>query len=81
MREYIIDGRPGYGPQRFFKAVRNLLIKILQENKNTKTKMIFICKMQRTDLKTGEIIEIDADFHSEIEKILQKPMKINYWMK
>ena len=69
-REYIIDGRPGYGPQRFFKAVRNLLIKILQENKNTKTKMIFICKMQRTDLKTGEIIEIDADFHSEIEKNL-----------
>ena len=70
VREYIIDGRPGYGPQRFFKAVRNLLIKILQENKNTKTKMIFICKMQRTDLKTGEIIEIDADFHSEIEKNL-----------
>ena len=66
-REKIIDGRAGYGPQRFFEAVRNLLIKILQENKNTKTKMILICKMQRTDLRTGEIIEIDADFHSEIE--------------
>ena len=74
-REYIIDGRPGYGPQRFFKAVRNLLIKILQENKNTKTKMIFICKMQRTDLKTGEIIEIDADFHSEIEKNLAETVE------
>ena len=71
-REKIIDGRPGYGPQRFFKAVRNLLIKILQENKNTKTKMIFICQMQRTDLKTGEIIEINADFHSEIEKNLEE---------
>ena len=70
VREYIIDGRTGYGPQRFFESVRDLLIKILQENKNTKTKMIFICKMQRTDLKTGEIIEIDADFHSEIEKNL-----------
>ena len=69
-REYIIDGKPGYGPQRFLKAVRNLLIKILEENKNSKTKMIFICKMQRTDLKTGEIIEIGADFHSEIEKNL-----------
>ena len=66
-REYIIDGRAGYGPQRFFEAVRNLLIKILEENKNSKTKMILICKMQRTDLRTGEIIEIDADFHSEIE--------------
>ena len=25
-REKIIDGRAGYGPQRFFEAVRNLLI-------------------------------------------------------
>ena len=35
VREYIIDGRTGYGPQRFFESVRDLLIKILQENKNT----------------------------------------------
>ena len=71
-REYIIDGRAGYDPQRFFEAVRNLLIKILQENKNTKTKVILNCKMQRTDLKTGEIIEVDAEFHSEIEINLEK---------
>ena len=77
-REYIIDGRPGYGPQRFFKAVRNLLIKILQENKNTKTKIIFICQMQKTDLKTGEIIEVDAEFHSEIEKNLAETDEKNY---
>ena len=66
-REKIIDGKPGYEPKRLFQKTRNLLIKILEENKNTKTKMIFICQMQRTDLKTGETIEVDADFHSEIE--------------
>ena len=66
-REKIIDGKPGYDPKRFFQKTRNLLIKILEENKNTKTKMIFICQMQRTDLKTGETIEVEADFHSEIE--------------
>ena len=66
-REKIIDGKPGYDPKRFFQKTRDLLIKIFKENKNTKTKMIFICQMQRTDLKTGETIEIDADFHSEIE--------------
>ena len=66
-REKIIDGKRGYEPKRFFQKTRNLLIKILEENKNTKTKMIFICQMQRTDLKTGETIEVDADFHSEIE--------------
>ena len=81
VREYIIEGRSGYDPQRFFEAVRDLLIKILQENKNTKTKMIFICKMQRTDLRTGEIIEVSADFHSEIEKNLAETDEINYWIK
>ena len=66
-REKIIDGKPGYEPKRFFLKTRDLLIKIFKENKNTKTKMIFICQMQRTDLKTGETIEVVADFHSEIE--------------
>ena len=36
VREYIIDGKTGYDPQRFFEAVRNLVLKILKENKNTK---------------------------------------------
>ena len=69
-REKIIDGKPGYDPKTFFQKTKNILIKIFKENKNTKTKMIFVCQMQRTDLKTGETIEIDADFHSEIEKNL-----------
>ena len=71
VREYIIDGKLGYDPQRFFEAVRNLVLKILKENKNTKVKMILNCKMQRTDLSTGEIIEVDAEFHSEIETNLK----------
>ena len=66
-REKIIDGKPGYDPKTFFQKTRNILIKIFKENKNTKTKMILVCQMQRTDLKTGETIEVDADFHSDIE--------------
>ena len=34
VREYISDGKTGYDPQRFFEAVRNLVLKILKENKN-----------------------------------------------
>ena len=71
VREYIIDGKTGYDPQRFFEAVRNLVLNILKENKNTKVKMILNCKMQRTDLRTGEIVEVDAEFHSEIETNLK----------
>ena len=66
-REKIIDGKPGYDPKTFFQKTRNMLIKFFQENKNTKMKMILICQMQKTDLTTGETIEIEADFHSDIE--------------
>ena len=45
VREKIIDGKTGYDPQSFFEAARNLILKILRENKNTKTKMILNCKM------------------------------------
>ena len=66
-REKIIEGKPGYDPKTFFKKTRNMLIKFFQENQNTKMKMILICQMQKTDLTTGETIEIEADFHSDIE--------------
>ena len=66
-REYIIDGKPGYDPQKSFETIKSLILKILGENKNTKVKMILNCKMQRTDLRTGKIDEIVADFHSKIE--------------
>ena len=64
---YIIYGKPGYDSRKFFEAVKNLVLKILRENKNTKVKMILNCKMRRKDLKTGEIDEVVADFHSKIE--------------
>ena len=33
--------------------------------------MILNCKMQRTDLRSGEIVKVDAEFHSNIETILE----------
>ena len=66
-REKIIDGKPGYDPKTFFQKTRNILIKFFKENKNAKMKMILICQMQKTDLTTGDTIEVEADFHSDIE--------------
>ena len=51
VREQIIDGKPGYDPQRFFEAVRNLVLKILKENIGTKVKMILACKMEKIRFK------------------------------
>ena len=67
VREKIIDGQPGFDPKSFFAAIRNLVLEILPKNTPTKVKMILACKMKKTDLKTNEEIEIDTEFHSEIE--------------
>ena len=66
VRQFTIDGKLGYDPQTFFEAIRNLVLEILRENKNTKLKLILNCRMERINSRTGEIVEVDADFHSEI---------------
>ena len=71
-RQFTIDGKSGYDPQTFLEAVKNLVLQILRDNRKTKVKLILKCKMQRTDLATGEIDEVDADFHSKIEENLER---------
>ena len=71
VREKIIEGKPGYDPKSFFEATRNIIMKILRENIRTKTKMILACKMEKSDLKSGNTINIDTTFHSEIETNLE----------
>ena len=70
-RQFKIDGKSGYDPQTFLEAVRNLVLQILRDSRKTKVKLILKCKMQRTDLATGEIDKVDADFHSEIGENLE----------
>ena len=53
--------------KHFFRKPEIFSLNFFQENKNTKMKMILICQMQKTDLTTGETIEVEADFHSDIE--------------
>ena len=71
VRQFTIDGKSGYDPQTFLEAERNLVLQILRDNRKTKVKLILKCKMQRTDLVTGKIDEVDVDFYSEIEENLE----------
>ena len=70
-RRFTIDEKRGYDPQTFLNALRNLVLQFFRDNKNTKVKLILKCKMQRTDLVTSRVDEVDADFHSEIEENLE----------
>ena len=70
-RQFTIDGKPCYDPQTFFEAIRGLVLEILRKNKNIKLKLILNCKMKRINLRTDEIVKVDAEFHSEIETNLE----------
>ena len=66
-RQYVIDGKDGYSPKDFLSAVKPKVVEKLKENKQTKTKMILNCEMERTIMSSGEVIQDPAAFHSHIE--------------
>ena len=64
--QYIIKGKSGYDPKRFLSAVKESVKNLLKNNSKTKVKMILTCIMERTDIKTGDVVSQVADFHSNI---------------
>ena len=66
-----IPGKPGFSPREFFKKASWKVINLLKQHKRTKTKMIFLCLMSRTEMSTGLMIEKMADFHSRMELNLE----------
>ena len=71
-RTFGIPGRPGFSPREFFKKVSWKVINLLKQHKRTKTKMILSCRMSRTKISTGLVIEKMADFHSRMELNLEE---------
>ena len=67
-RQFVIDGEDNYSPKDFLNAAKPKIIGKLKENKQTKTKMILVCDMERADMSTGEVFQENAAFHSEIEE-------------
>ena len=62
--QYIIKGKSGYDLKRFLCAVKESVENLLKNNSQTKVKMILTCMMERTDIKTGDVVSQVADFHS-----------------
>ena len=46
-RQFTIDGKSGFDPHTFLDAVRNLILPILRDNRKTKVKLSFKCKMKK----------------------------------
>ena len=71
VKEYVITSRDVYGPDLFMDAAKETVIKLLENSRQTKVKLISKCIMERTEIKTGEVIVKDAAFHSEQEVYLE----------
>ena len=69
--QYTIAGINGYDPTSFLIGVKQNVINLLENNHQTKVKMVLYCIMKRTEIKTGKIITRDASFHTEQEVNLE----------
>ena len=65
-----IDGREGYDPQSFLRAVRRTVIDFFKNNRRIKLKLILDCIMQMTSITRGTVIE-PSSFHSRVEVNLE----------
>ena len=68
VKEYVITSRDCYDLDSFMDATKETVINLLENDRQTKVKMILKCIMERTEIKTGEVIVKDAAFHSEQEQ-------------
>ena len=48
VKEYVITSRDGYDPDSFMDASKETVINLLENNRQTKVKMILKCIMERT---------------------------------
>ena len=71
VKEYVITSRDGYDPDSFMDAAKETVINLLENNPQTKVKLLLKCIMERTEIKTGEVIAKEAGFSSEKDLILK----------
>ena len=69
--QHKIKGLNGYDPESFplnsKQPIKNLMI----NTRLTKVKLILSCMMEKVDLKSGEVIAKEAEFHSKTEVNLE----------
>ena len=55
VKEYVITSRDVYDPDSFMDAAKETVIKLQENSRQTKVKLILKCIMERTEIKTGEV--------------------------
>ena len=69
--QYRIDGRVGFYSDLFLVNSMQPITNILFNRQQYKVKLILSCMMEKVDLKGGEVISKDSEFHCKTEVNLE----------
>jgi len=65
VEQYTIDGVAFYDPKLFLEEVRFTVINLLTENRQVKVYFVLSCIMERIDMKSGDVVSVEAHFSSK----------------
>ena len=69
--QYRLDGKDWIDPDLFLVNVKQSITNVLINRRQTKVKLILSCMMEKVDLKRGEVIAKEAEYHSKTEVNLE----------
>ena len=67
LKEMVIKGKPGELPREFFRRVRPQVASYLGRERMAKVKLMLNCLMSKTNLQTGQYIEVTPTFNSDVK--------------
>ena len=69
--QHRIKGLNGYDPESFLLNSKQHVTNLMIKTRQTKVKFNLSCMMEKIDLKSGEVIAKEAEFHSKTEDNLE----------
>ena len=69
--QYAIEVHAEHDPKSFLTTVKQSIISLLSNNRQTKFQMILKCVFEKTNLQTGETVTTESAFRSVTEIILE----------
>src|SRR5688572_25285125 len=70
-KRYTIQGTGGIDVTSFLNAVRPQVVGLLTKNRGEKVQFNLVCVMEKVDMKSGEVVETEANFKSKTVIILE----------
>ena len=70
-KQYVADGIAGTDAETFLNSAKSEVVNLIGKNRQTKINLVLFCKMERVDIKSGEVTNTVAPFVSKTEVVLE----------